>query len=80
MIITEFCRFDLSWSIIEFAKKELVVCEDVGTLSVSLKRKGALESMAFVGISIREVSATEGIDFVPSTAQQVQFNPGIVFY
>jgi hypothetical protein len=36
----------------------------VGTLSVTLQRKGALKNMAFVGISIREVSATEGIDFV----------------
>lgn len=80
MIITEFCRFELSWSIIEFTKKELVVCEDVGTLSVTLQRKGALKNMAFVGISIREVSATEGSDFVASTARQVQFNPGIVYY
>lgn len=69
-------RYELSWSTVEFTKTDIVVCEDVGTLSVTLQRKGAIKNMAFVGISIREVSATKGIDFVPSTAQQVQFNPG----
>lgn len=53
-----------------------MVCENVGTLSVKLRRKGALDNLAFVRVSIKEMSATEGVDFVPSTAEQVQFNPG----
>ncbi|XP_071131154.1 FRAS1-related extracellular matrix protein 1-like [Mytilus edulis] len=69
-------KFQVSWSIIEFEKKDLVVCENVGTLSVKLRRKGALDNLAFVRVSIKEMSATEGVDFVPSTAEQVQFNPG----
>ncbi|KAJ8305475.1 hypothetical protein KUTeg_016020 [Tegillarca granosa] len=68
-------RFQMRWSTIEFVKTYIVVCEDIGTLTITLKRTGSLEAMAFVGISVKEMSAKEGRDFIPSTAQQVQFNP-----
>ncbi|KAK3090222.1 hypothetical protein FSP39_010172 [Pinctada imbricata] len=70
-------RFDMRWSKIELERSHVVVCEDIGTLAITLKRSGALEQMAFVGIKVKEMSARQGKDFIPSTAQQVQFNPGM---
>jgi hypothetical protein len=69
-------RFNLEWSLIEFSKTDLVVCENVGTLTMTLERSGALTQMAFVAIQVRGISARAGEDFIPSTAQQVQFEPG----
>ena len=69
-------RFEMKWSKVELERSHIVVCEDIGTLTVTLKRKGALDQMAFVGIKVREMSAKQGRDFIASSAQQVQFNPG----
>lgn len=70
------CRFDMSWSRVEFERKEMVACENVGRLSVTLRRRGNLQQSAYVSIQVREISAKIGEDFIPSSAKQVQFDPG----
>ena len=69
-------RFVMKWSKIDFTTEDVVVCENVGTLSVILRRTGALDQSAYVGIHVREMSARIGHDFTPSSAKQVQFSPG----
>lgn len=69
-------RFEMYWSVIELTRTNLVICENIGTLTIQLVRHGAIEQMAFVSIRVREMSAKNGDDFSPSTASQVQFEPG----
>lgn len=69
-------RFDMRWSRVEFERKEVVACENVGILSVTLTRSGDLSHSAFIGIHVREISAKIGEDFIPNSAKQVQFDPG----
>ncbi|ESO92424.1 hypothetical protein LOTGIDRAFT_233175 [Lottia gigantea] len=64
------------WSIIQFISADMVACENVGVLSITLIRIGAIHQMAYVGVQIKEMSAKTGEDFVPSSAKQVQFGPG----
>lgn len=67
----------MKWSRIEFLRKQIITCEDIGTLTITLKRTGDLNQISFVGIKVRDMSASSGLDFFPSSAKQVQFNPGI---
>lgn len=69
-------RFQMRWSRVEFERKEMVACENVGRLSVTIRRHGDVSSSAFVSIQVREISAKIGEDFIPSSAKQVQFDPG----
>lgn len=66
----------MSWSRVQFDREEIVACENIGTLDITVSRFGNLDQSSFVGISIREMSAKKGVDFIPSTSKQVQFNPG----
>lgn len=68
----------MRWSRVDFEREEIVVCENVGTLSVSLLRTGDLQHSAYVSIQVREISAKVGDDFVPNSVKQVQFDPGIL--
>ncbi|XP_052685461.1 FRAS1-related extracellular matrix protein 1-like isoform X2 [Crassostrea angulata] len=70
-------RFEMKWSRIEFPRKQIISCEDIGTLSITLKRTGDLNQISFVGIKVRDMSAKSGLDFYTSSSKQVQFNPGM---
>lgn len=67
----------MKWSRIEFPRKQIISCEDIGTLSITLKRTGDLNQISFVGIKVRDMSAKSGLDFYTSSSKQVQFNPGM---
>ena len=66
----------MSWSHVEFERKEMVACENIGRLSVTLVRTGDISTSSYVSISVKEVSAKEGEDFIITSAAQVQFDPG----
>ncbi|XP_064624368.1 FRAS1-related extracellular matrix protein 1-like isoform X2 [Lineus longissimus] len=70
-------RFGMSWPMIEFTRLEYIVCEDVGTLSVGLRRVGETSQSSYVSVSVREMSAKAGEDFGSQTAAQIQFDPGV---
>ena len=67
---------DLHWSIVELAKSSMIVCENVGTLSVRLIRTGNLGASVFVSIEAQDRTTKIGEDYSPSKARQVQFDPG----
>ena len=62
---------------IEFERASLVVCENIGTLPLTLTRTGDLETLAFVAIEARDRTTRTNEDYIPSAAQQVQFDPGM---
>lgn len=70
-------RLEFLWSVIEFERASLVVCENIGTLPLTLNRKGDLETLAFVDIEARDRTTVTSEDYIPSAAQQVQFDPGL---
>ena len=81
--VTEFTvffpfRLELKWSVIEFERSSLVVCENIGILPLTLKRTGDSEGLAFVSIDARDRTTQKDEDYIPSSAQQVQFDPGSV--
>ena len=70
------CSFVFRWSLVEFAQPQYSVCEDVGTVTLTVVRRGSLENSAFVDVQARGRSAKEYEDFVPSKITQIQFDPG----
>ncbi|XP_078656896.1 FRAS1-related extracellular matrix protein 1-like [Branchiostoma floridae x Branchiostoma belcheri] len=70
-------RFDLKWSVVEMVHPEYSVCEDVGSVSILLRRRGDLEQSVFVGVHVKGLTAEEGQDFTTGRAQQIQFDPGV---
>ncbi|XP_059163073.1 FRAS1-related extracellular matrix protein 1-like [Physella acuta] len=69
-------RFEMSWSRTQFDKEEVVACENVGVLTVTVTRIGNLAQLAFVDVVVREQSAKKGVDFSPSSAKQIRFESG----
>ncbi|XP_045159464.2 FRAS1-related extracellular matrix protein 1-like [Mercenaria mercenaria] len=70
-------RIDFHWSFIELDKAGLVVCENIGTLPITLTRMGDLSGVAFVGIEAQDRTTRMNDDYRPSSSRQVQFDPGV---
>ncbi|XP_048395823.2 FRAS1-related extracellular matrix protein 1b isoform X1 [Stegostoma tigrinum] len=68
---------ELKWSRIEMSASCYTVCEDIGTLSIKVTRKGYSVDPCYIGITVEGLSATVGRDFSHSSASLVQFDPGI---
>ncbi|XP_051866646.1 FRAS1-related extracellular matrix protein 1b [Pristis pectinata] len=68
---------ELKWSRIEMASSCYKVCEDIGTLSIKVIRKGYSADPSYVTIKVQELTATVGRDFTHSSASLIQFDPGI---
>lgn len=69
-------RFELEWSVMEFKQSHFIVCEDAGTMGITVYRRGSLNGSAFVDIRTKEKSAKQGLDYSPSEITQLQFDPG----
>ncbi|CAL1546388.1 unnamed protein product [Lymnaea stagnalis] len=69
-------HFLMSWSRTQFDREEIVACENIGTLTVTVSRSGNLAQAALVGISVREQSAKKGVDFNAGSTKQIRFGAG----
>ncbi len=70
-------RFDMEWAVIQLAQTQYIVCEDAGTLTITLTRAGALQESSYVDIKARPMAAKGGgLDFTTSDITQIQFDPG----
>ncbi|XP_013072951.2 FRAS1-related extracellular matrix protein 1-like isoform X1 [Biomphalaria glabrata] len=69
-------HYVFSWSRTQFDRDEIVACENVGILYVTVTRSGNLAQPASVGITLREQSAKKGIDFTPGAMKQINFASG----
>ncbi|XP_060686405.1 FRAS1-related extracellular matrix protein 1b isoform X1 [Hemiscyllium ocellatum] len=68
---------ELKWSRIEMSASCYTVCENIGTLSIKVIRKGFSADPSYIGITVQGLSATVGRDFTHSSASLIQFDPGI---
>lgn len=68
---------ELQWSILQLAEPYYRVCENSGTLAITLMRTGSSKDPSFIGIKVQELSARHGLDFAHSSASLVQFDPGV---
>lgn len=70
-------RIEFSWSYIEFERAGIVVCENIGTLPLTLIRQGDISTLAFVSIESQDRTTRVNDDYVPSSNKQIQFDPGV---
>uniref|UniRef100_A0A4W3K7A2 Fras1 related extracellular matrix 1b n=1 Tax=Callorhinchus milii TaxID=7868 RepID=A0A4W3K7A2_CALMI len=68
---------ELKWSRIEMAETLYRVCEDTGTLSIKVTRKGYSSDPSYISIQVQELSAIVDRDFTHSSASLIQFDPGV---
>ncbi|XP_061108114.1 FRAS1-related extracellular matrix protein 1a isoform X1 [Conger conger] len=68
---------EFAWSRVELAQTEITACEDQGTLSLTVLRKGNTAESSYVSVKVKEVTATAGKDFTLSPSTLIQFDPGV---
>ncbi|XP_054457205.1 FRAS1-related extracellular matrix protein 1a isoform X2 [Anoplopoma fimbria] len=68
---------DFSWSSVELSQPEYSLCEDGGTVSLDIIRKGNLAESSYITVKVKEVTATVGKDFLISPSSLIQFDPGV---
>ncbi|CAL8241709.1 unnamed protein product [Merluccius merluccius] len=69
---------ELQWSSIELTQSQYSVCEDQGTVSLEVTRRGNLAESSYVTVKVKEITATAGKDFLPSASSLIQFDPGVL--
>ncbi|KAJ3585332.1 hypothetical protein NHX12_014053 [Muraenolepis orangiensis] len=69
---------DLQWASVELSESRYSVCEDQGTVSLEVRRKGNLAESSYVSVKVKEITATAGKDFLPSASSLIQFDPGVL--
>ncbi|XP_078131977.1 FRAS1-related extracellular matrix protein 1a isoform X3 [Sander vitreus] len=68
---------EFSWSSVELSQSEYSVCEEQGTVSLDIIRKGNLAESSYITVKVKEVTATAGKDFFISPSSLIQFDPGV---
>ncbi|KAK7910238.1 hypothetical protein WMY93_014922 [Mugilogobius chulae] len=68
---------ELSWARLELSEARLSVCEQQGTVSVDIIRKGNLAESSYVTVKVTDVTATTGKDFILNPSTLIQFDPGV---
>ncbi|XP_037613686.1 FRAS1-related extracellular matrix protein 1a isoform X1 [Sebastes umbrosus] len=68
---------EFSWSTVELSQPEYSVCEEQGTVSLDIIRKGNLAESSYITVKVKEVTATAGKDFLISPSSLIQFDPGV---
>ncbi|RVE60115.1 hypothetical protein OJAV_G00177700 [Oryzias javanicus] len=66
-----------TWSSVEFSQLDSSACEQQGTFSMEVIRRGNLAESAFVTIKVHEGTAAAGKDFLTSASSLIQFDPGV---
>ncbi|XP_029310735.1 FRAS1-related extracellular matrix protein 1a isoform X2 [Cottoperca gobio] len=66
-----------SWSSVELSQPEYSVCEEQGTFSLDIIRKGNLAESSYITVKVKEVTATAGKDFIINPSSLIQFDPGV---
>ncbi|XP_041821251.1 FRAS1-related extracellular matrix protein 1a [Chelmon rostratus] len=68
---------DFSWSGVELSQPEYSVCEEQGTVSLDIIRKGNLAESSYITVKVKELTAGAGRDFLISSSSLIQFDPGV---
>ncbi|KAM6962497.1 FRAS1-related extracellular matrix protein 1b [Aplochiton taeniatus] len=68
---------ELVWSRIQLSSTCYKVCENAGTLSIQIERRGKSSDPAYVAIQLTEGTAKVGQDYTHSSASLIQFDQGV---
>ncbi|XP_008304842.1 FRAS1-related extracellular matrix protein 1-like [Stegastes partitus] len=68
---------EFRWSSVELSQAESSACEQQGTLSLDIIRKGNLAESSYITVKVKEVTATAGKDFLLNPSSLIQFDPGV---
>ena len=69
-------RFVLRWAIVELAHNQYTVCEDSGSVSIKIVRRGLTTNRVTANVRTKQLSAKEGDDFIPPADGTLVFEPG----
>uniref|UniRef100_A0A8C5BDY9 FRAS1-related extracellular matrix protein 1 n=1 Tax=Gadus morhua TaxID=8049 RepID=A0A8C5BDY9_GADMO len=72
---------ELQWSSVELSRSQYSVCEDQGTVSLEVTRKGNLAESSYVTVKVcaNQQMEKSDKDFLPSASSLIQFDPGTFF-
>uniref|UniRef100_A0A8D3B9R2 FRAS1-related extracellular matrix protein 1 n=1 Tax=Scophthalmus maximus TaxID=52904 RepID=A0A8D3B9R2_SCOMX len=68
---------ELSWSSVELSQPELSLCEEQGSVSLDIYRKGNLAESSYITVKVKTLTAIHGKDFVINPSSLIQFDPGV---
>uniref|UniRef100_A0A3Q3B9I0 FRAS1-related extracellular matrix protein 1 n=1 Tax=Kryptolebias marmoratus TaxID=37003 RepID=A0A3Q3B9I0_KRYMA len=68
---------EFKWSSVELSQAEVSACEEQGTISLDITRKGNLAESSYVTVKVKEGTATAGKDFLVNPSALIQFDPGV---
>ncbi|CAI5682307.1 unnamed protein product [Oreochromis niloticus] len=68
---------EFRWSRVELLQTESSACEEQGTISLDIIRRGNLAVSSYIAVKVNEVTATAGKDFLTNPSALVQFDPGV---
>uniref|UniRef100_A0A3Q2V9Z3 Fras1 related extracellular matrix 1a n=1 Tax=Haplochromis burtoni TaxID=8153 RepID=A0A3Q2V9Z3_HAPBU len=68
---------EFRWSRVELLQTETSACEEQGTISLDIVRRGNLAVSSYISVKVNEVTATAGKDFLTNPSALVQFDPGM---
>ncbi|XP_071782184.2 FRAS1-related extracellular matrix protein 1a [Centroberyx gerrardi] len=70
-------QLELHWSSVELSQSEFSACEEQGTVSLDIIRKGNLAESSYITVKVNEITVTAGKDFLKSPSSLIQFDPGM---
>ncbi|KAM4537427.1 FRAS1-related extracellular matrix protein 1a isoform 1-T1 [Odontesthes bonariensis] len=68
---------EFRWSSVELSQPESSACEQQGTISLDIIRKGNLAESSYITVKVKEGTATVGKDFLINLSSLIQFDPGV---
>ncbi|KAG7497769.1 FRAS1-related extracellular matrix 1 isoform X1 [Solea senegalensis] len=68
---------EFSWSSVELSQAQLSACEEQGSVSLDIVRKGNLAESSYVTVQVKPVTAVGSKDFLVSPSSLIQFDPGV---
>uniref|UniRef100_A0A672MFC2 FRAS1-related extracellular matrix protein 1 n=1 Tax=Sinocyclocheilus grahami TaxID=75366 RepID=A0A672MFC2_SINGR len=70
-------KLEFSWASVQLTRTEYVICENQGSVSLTIQRKGNVQDSSYVTVQVKELTASAGKDFIPASSL-IQFDPGVV--
>ncbi|XP_065144972.1 FRAS1-related extracellular matrix protein 1a [Paramisgurnus dabryanus] len=70
-------KLEFSWASVELTRRDYVVCESQGSVSLNIQRRGNVQDSSFVTVQVKELTASAEKDFKARSSSLIQFDPGM---
>ncbi|XP_058637530.1 FRAS1-related extracellular matrix protein 1a [Onychostoma macrolepis] len=70
-------KLEFSWASVQLTRTEYAICESLGSVSLTIQRKGNVQDSSYVTVQVKDLTAFAGKDFIPASSL-IQFDPGVV--